>query len=90
MRSDNPKSSKSTTSFLSLSRWLALHTAIITTDPKHEMYGQTAHLFDGAFRLDLVRADLWNSLPECAGDRDLAQVLAASALGLAANLGGAR
>lgn len=90
MRSDNPKSSKSTTSFLSLSRWLAPTTAVITIDPKHEMYGPTAHLFDGAFRLDLVCTDLWNSLPECAGDREFARVLAASALGLAANLGGAR
>lgn len=76
-----PESGKTTTFFLTMIRALAPTTAMIINDPKREIYRQTAHLFDESFRLDLDRpelSDLWNPAPECAGDRELADVMAAA------------
>jgi type IV secretory pathway TraG/TraD family ATPase VirD4 len=72
-------SGKSATFYMNMLRdWSAYGSALVM-DVKGELYAHTARYYDHVFRLDLENpafSDLWNPLPRCLGNGELAHSIA--------------
>lgn len=72
-------SGKSATFYMNMLRdWSAYGSALVM-DVKGELYAHTARYYDHVYRLDLQNpacSDLWNPLPRCLGNGELAHSLA--------------
>ena len=72
-------SGKSATFYMNILRdWSECGSALVM-DVKGELYAHTARYFDHVYRLDLENpaySDLWNPLPRCLGNGELAHALA--------------
>src|SRR6185369_4929217 len=72
-------SGKSATFYMNILRDWAAYGSALVMDVKGELYAHTARYYDHVFRLDLENpavSDLWNPLPHCLGNGELAHSLA--------------
>jgi len=72
-------SGKSATFYMNILRDWSEYGSALVMDVKGELYAQTARYYDQVFRLDLenpASSDLWNPLPRCLGNGELAHALA--------------
>jgi type IV secretory pathway TraG/TraD family ATPase VirD4 len=72
-------SGKSATFYMNILRDWSEHGSALVMDVKGELYAHTARYYDHVFRLDLENpalSDLWNPLPRCLGNGELAHSLA--------------
>jgi type IV secretion system protein VirD4 len=77
-------SGKSATFYMNILRdWSASGSALVM-DVKGELYAHTARYYDHVYRLDLQNptlSDLWNPLPRCLGNGELAHSIASIVVG---------
>jgi type IV secretory pathway TraG/TraD family ATPase VirD4 len=77
-------SGKSATFYMNiLQDWSAYGSALVM-DIKGELYAHTARYYDHVYRLDLqnpIFSDLWNPLPRCLGNGELAHAIASILVG---------
>jgi len=72
-------SGKSATFYMNMLRDWAAYGSALVMDVKGELYAHTARYYDHVYRLDLENpavSDLWNPLPHCLGNGELAHSLA--------------
>lgn len=72
-------SGKSATFYMNILRDWSAHGSALVMDVKGELYAHTARYYDHVYRLDLENpalSDLWNPLPRCLGNGELAHALA--------------
>lgn len=72
-------SGKSATFYMNILRDWSEHGSALVMDVKGELYAHTARYYDQVYRLDLQDpscSDLWNPLPRCLGNGELAHSLA--------------
>jgi type IV secretory pathway TraG/TraD family ATPase VirD4 len=72
-------SGKSATFYMNILRDWSEHGSALVMDVKGELYARTARYYDQVYRLDLQNpafSDLWNPLPRCLGNGELAHSLA--------------
>lgn len=72
-------SGKSATFYMNILRDWSEYGSALVMDVKGELYARTARYYDQVFRLDLENpalSDLWNPLPRCLGNGELAHALA--------------
>lgn len=77
-------SGKSATFYMNILRdWSQCGSALVM-DVKGELYAQTARYYDHVYRIDLENpdcSDLWNPLPRCLGNGELAHCIASIVVG---------
>jgi type IV secretion system protein VirD4 len=72
-------SGKSATFYMNILRDWSEYGSALVMDVKGELYAHTARYYDQVYRLDLQNAacsDLWNPLPRCLGNGELAHSIA--------------
>lgn len=72
-------SGKSATFYMNMLRDWSEYGSALVMDVKGELYAHTARYYDHVYRLDLENpaySDLWNPLPRCLGNGELAHALA--------------
>ncbi len=72
-------SGKSATFYMNILRDWSEYGSALVMDVKGELYAHTARYYDHVFRLDLENpafSDLWNPLPRCLGNGELAHSIA--------------
>src|SRR5678815_2930115 len=72
-------SGKSATFYMNILRDWSEYGSALVMDVKGELYAHTARYYDHVFRLDLENpafSDLWNPLPSCLGNGELAHSIA--------------
>src|ERR1041384_7872621 len=77
-------SGKSSTFYMNVLRDWAQCGSALVMDIKGELYAHTARYFDDVYRLDLENpalSDLWNPLPRCLGNGELAHSIASILVG---------
>src|SRR6266568_3658003 len=77
-------SGKSATFYMNILRDWAQWGSALVMDIKGELYAHTARYFDQVYRLDLENpcySDLWNPLPACLGNGELAHSIASIVVG---------
>lgn len=77
-------SGKSATFYMNILRDWSEYGSALVMDVKGELYAHTARYFDHVYRLDLENpacSDLWNPLPRCLGNGELAHSLASIVVG---------
>jgi type IV secretory pathway TraG/TraD family ATPase VirD4 len=77
-------SGKSATFYMNILRDWAETGSALVMDIKGELYAHTAHYYDHVYRLDLQNptfSDLWNPLPQCLGNGELAHSIASIVVG---------
>jgi len=77
-------SGKSATFYMNILRDWSEHGSALVMDVKGELYAHTAHYYDHVYRLDLQNpalSDLWNPLPHCLGNGELAHSIASIVVG---------
>ena len=77
-------SGKSATFYMNILRDWAQTGSVLVMDIKGELYAHTARYYDHVYRIDLENpdlSDLWNPLPRCLDNGDLAHSLAAIVVG---------
>ncbi len=77
-------SGKSATFYMNILRDWAQTGSVLVMDIKGELYAHTARYYDHVYRIDLENpalSDLWNPLPRCLGNGELAHSLAAIIVG---------
>lgn len=77
-------SGKSATFYMNMLRDWSEYGSALVMDVKGELYAHTARYYDHVYRLDLENpafSDLWNPLPRCLGNGELAHSLASIVVG---------
>jgi len=77
-------SGKSATFYMNILRDWSEYGSALVMDVKGELYAHTARYYDHVYRLDLENpalSDLWNPLPRCLGNGELAHSLASIVVG---------
>lgn len=77
-------SGKSSTFYMNILRDWAQSGSALVMDIKGELYAHTASYYDHVYRLDLENptlSDLWNPLPRCLGNGELAHSIASIVVG---------
>lgn len=77
-------SGKSATFYMNILRDWSEYGSALVMDVKGELYAHTARYYDHVYRLDLQNpafSDLWNPLPSCLGNGELANSLASIVVG---------
>lgn len=77
-------SGKSSTFYMNILRDWAQWGSALVMDIKGELYAHTARYYDHVYRLDLENptvSDLWNPLPHCLGNGELAHSIASIVVG---------
>ena len=77
-------SGKSSTFYMNILRDWSQSGSTLVMDVKGELYAHTARYYDNVFRFDLENprlSDLWNPLPTCLGDGQLAHSIASIVVG---------
>lgn len=77
-------SGKSSTFYMNMLRDWAQWGSALVMDIKGELYAHTAHCYEHVYRLDLENpslSDLWNPLPRCLGNGELAHSIASIVVG---------
>jgi type IV secretion system protein VirD4 len=77
-------SGKSSTFYMNILRDWSQWGSALVMDIKGELYAHTARYFDDVYRLDLENptlSDLWNPLPRCLGNGELAHSIASIIVG---------
>src|SRR6185503_2594282 len=77
-------SGKSTTFYMNILRDWSEYGSALVMDVKGELYAHTARYYDHVYRLDLQNpafSDLWNPLPRCLGNGELAHSIASILVG---------
>src|SRR6266508_4491070 len=77
-------SGKSATFYMNILRDWAQSGSVLVMDIKGELYAHTARYYDHVYRIDLENpdlSDLWNPLPRCLNNGELARSLAAIVVG---------
>src|SRR5437870_4137023 len=77
-------SGKSSSFYMNILRDWSEYGSALVMDIKGELYAHTARYFDHVYRLDLenpAQSDLWNPLPRCLGDGELAHSIASIVVG---------
>ena len=77
-------SGKSATFYMNILRDWSEHGSALVMDVKGELYAHTARYYDHVYRLDLQNpalSDLWNPLPRCLGNGELAHSIASIVVG---------
>jgi type IV secretory pathway TraG/TraD family ATPase VirD4 len=77
-------SGKSATFYMNMLRDWSQWGSALVMDVKGELYAHTARYFDHVYRLDLENpqfSDLWNPLPRCLGNGELAHTIASMVVG---------
>jgi len=77
-------SGKSSSFYMSVLRDWAQWGSALVMDIKGELYAHTAHYYDHVYRLDLENpslSDVWNPLPRCRGNGELAHSIASIVVG---------
>src|SRR5436190_22188819 len=77
-------SGKSSTFYMNILRDWSQWGSALVMDIKGELYAHTARYFDDVYRLDLENptlSDLWNPLPRCLGNGELAHSIASIVVG---------
>lgn len=72
-------SGKSATFYMNILRDWSEYGSVLVMDVKGELYAHTARYYDHVYRLDLENpacSDLWNPLPRCLGNGELAHSIA--------------
>ncbi len=72
-------SGKSATFYMNILRDWSAHGSALIMDVKGELYAHTARYYEHVYRLDLENpacSDLWNPLPRCLGNGELAHTIA--------------
>src|ERR1043166_3601776 len=75
---------KSSTFYMNILRDWSRWGSALVMDIKGELYAHTANYYDRVYRLDLENpslSDLWNPLPRCLGDGELAHAIASIVVG---------
>jgi type IV secretory pathway TraG/TraD family ATPase VirD4 len=77
-------SGKSATFYMNILRDWSQTGSVLVMDVKGELYAHTARYYDHVYRIDLEhpdKSDLWNPLPRCLGNGDLAHSVASIVVG---------
>jgi len=77
-------SGKSATFYMNILRDWAQSGSVLVMDIKGELYAHTARYYDHVYRIDLENpdlSDLWNPLPRCLGNGELAHTIASIIVG---------
>lgn len=77
-------SGKSATFYMNILRDWSQTGSVLVMDIKGELYAHTARYYDHVYRIDLERpdnSDLWNPLPRCLGNGELAHSIASIVVG---------
>lgn len=77
-------SGKSATFYMNILRDWSEHGSALVMDVKGELYAHTSRYYDHVYRLDLQNpalSDLWNPLPRCLGNGELAHSIASIVVG---------
>src|SRR5712691_8844413 len=77
-------SGKSATFYMNILRDWAQSGSVLVMDIKGELYAHTARYYDHVYRIDLENpdlSDLWNPLPRCLGNGELAHSIASIVVG---------
>lgn len=77
-------SGKSSTFYMNILKDWAGYGSALVMDIKGELYAHTARFYDHVYRLDLENptlSDLWNPLPRCLGNGELAHSIASIVVG---------
>jgi type IV secretory pathway TraG/TraD family ATPase VirD4 len=77
-------SGKSATFYMNILRDWSQWGSALVMDVKGELYAHTARYYDHVYRIDLERpqfSDLWNPLPRCLGNGELAHSIASIVVG---------
>jgi type IV secretion system protein VirD4 len=77
-------SGKSSTFYMNILRDWAQWGSVLVMDVKGELYAHTARYYDHVYRLDLENpalSDVWNPLPRCLGNGELAHSIASIVVG---------
>ena len=77
-------SGKSATFYMNILRDFSQWGSALVMDVKGELYAHTARYFDHVYRIDLENpklSDLWNPLPRCLGNGELAHSIASILVG---------
>ena len=77
-------SGKSATFYMNMLRDWAQTGSVLVMDIKGELYAHTARYYDHVYRIDLENpalSDLWNPLPRCLGNGELAHSIASIIVG---------
>jgi type IV secretory pathway TraG/TraD family ATPase VirD4 len=77
-------SGKSATFYMNILRDWAQSGSVLVMDIKGELYAHTARYYDHVYRIDLENpdlSDLWNPLPRCLGNGELAHTIASIVVG---------
>jgi type IV secretory pathway TraG/TraD family ATPase VirD4 len=77
-------SGKSATFYMNILRDFSHWGSVLVMDVKGELYAHTARYYRHVYRIDLenpVRSDLWNPLPHCLGNGELAHSVASILVG---------
>ena len=77
-------SGKSATFYMNILRDWSHYGSVLVMDIKGELYAHTARYYDHVYRLDLenpTQSDLWNPLPGCLGNGELAHSIASIVVG---------
>src|SRR6266404_4303472 len=77
-------SGKSATFYMNILRDWSQWGSVLVMDIKGELYAHTARYYDHVYRIDLENpdlSDLWNPLPRCLGNGELAHTIASIVVG---------
>jgi type IV secretory pathway TraG/TraD family ATPase VirD4 len=77
-------SGKSATFYMNILRDWSQTGSVLVMDIKGELYAHTARYYDHVYRIDLENpdlSDLWNPLPRCLGNGELAHTIASIVVG---------
>jgi type IV secretion system protein VirD4 len=77
-------SGKSATFYMNILRDWSQSGSVLVMDIKGELYAHTARYYDHVYRIDLENpdlSDLWNPLPRCLGNGELAHTIASIVVG---------